>query len=188
MANELEIIFGSKARPKILRYLFQNKEESLSLKEIALKCQLKREVLRNEIKKLQKIRLILEKKQKGSAFFSLNPKFPFINELKSLILAVFPVSLKELKYLFSKIPQIKLLVSSGLFLGEPKSPLDILMVFFRTSKPKISKIIRKIESEIGKEIRWCLMPLDEFKYRDKMRDKFLRDIFDNRHLKVIDKL
>lgn len=188
MNNALEILFDSKARPKILRYLFQNKEESLNLREIIIKCQVERAKAKSELKKFKKIKLILEKKQKGKVFFVIDQKFPFLNELRSLLLSIFPVSIKELKTLFAKIPQVKLLIASGIFTGEAKSPVDILIVFSRVQKPQISKLIRKIESIAGKEIRWCQISLDEFKYREEMRDKFLRDIFENRHQRVIDKL
>ena len=53
---------------------------------------------------------------------------------------------------------------------------------------KIDTIVRKIESEIGRELRYSICDTGDFVYRLNAYDKFVRDILDYPHDKVIDKI
>lgn len=188
MIKELEVLFNSTAMPKILRFFFQNEEGVFSSKEIAKRCQLQGKTAKKEIDKLKKINLLSKKIQKKKLFYNLNLKFSFLRELQTLILCVMPVSSKELASIFKNKKKIKLVVCSGIFLKESKSPVDLLIAGSKTKKSEISKIIKKIEADIGKEIKWSLMDVEEFNYRFEMNDRFLKEIFSHSHKKIIDRL
>ena len=187
MVKQLEILFNSTAMPKILRFFFQNEEDVFSLKEVARRCQLPGKIAKKEVEKLKKINFLSKKVQKKKIFYQLNLKFSFLRELQTLILCVLPISLKELESLFKNKKKIKLVVCSGMFLKEEKSPVDLLIAGSKIKKSEISKIIKKIEGDVGKEIRWSLMEVEEFNYRFKMNDRFLKEIFDHSHKKIIDR-
>jgi len=189
MARELEVLFNSKAMPKILNLFFQNEERGFRVKEVAKRCQIHSKTVKKELEKLRKISLLQRKSQKNKYFYLLNPKFPFLNELRAMIVHGSPLSLKELSYILKRIRGIRLAVVSGIFLkGRRTSSVDLLIVGDKIQKAVLSRAIRRIESQMGKEINWCLMTTEEFKYRIEMNDKFLRDIFDFTHKKIIDKL
>ena len=188
MPKELEALFNSKVRPKILKTFFQNEKALFSLKEIAKRCQIPKKITKKELERLRKIKLFQVKIQKRKRFYSLNPKFLFLSEIRAMIFRMFPLYLADLKSFFRKDKKIKLLVASGIFLQEKKSPADLLFVEDKIKKSRISRKIKKLESEIGKDIKWTLLSGEEFEYRLKMNDRFLRDIFDHAHKKIIDKL
>jgi hypothetical protein len=188
MAKELEVLFNSKARPKVLKFFFQNEGKVFNSREIAKKIQTPQKIIKSELERLRKINLLARKTQKRKHFYFLNPKFPFLAELRTFILKASPLSLKELNYFLKKSRGSKLVIASGIFLQETKSPTDLLIVGDKIQRSKISKIIKKIESNIGKEIRWSLMTVEEFNYRVKIHDRFLKDIFDHSYKKIIDKL
>ncbi len=187
MAKELEILFNSKSLPKVLQLFFQNQDHIFSAKEVAKRCQLNINTTKKELEKLKKINLLEQKKQKKQKYYLLNSKFSFLNELKAMVLSAPTFSLNEIKKSFERISKIKLLLVSGFFLQENKSPVDFLIVGDGVSGFKISKIIRKIESNTGKELRWGLMTEKEFDYRFQINDRFLRDILSHRHKKIIEK-
>ena len=188
MNDELEVLFDSKTKPKVLKLFFQNEGVFFNLKEVSKKCQVSRDKAKREVRSLQKIKLLQVKTQKGKKIFSLNPKFIFLNEIRSMIFRASPLYLGDLKKLFRKDKKIKLVAVSGVFLQEERSPVDILIVGDRIKKSRLSPIIKKLESEVGKEIKWSLMPQEEFDYRFKMHDRFLKDVFDHAHKRIIDKL
>lgn len=188
MAKELETLFNSKARPKILQLFFQNDDYFFTTKDVAKRCQVNRNIAKKEIEKLKKINLLEQKKQKKKKFYILNKKFPFLNELKAMLSSAPIISLREIKKVFEKIPRIKLFLASGVLLQEKKSPIDILVVGDNLPTSKISKAIRKIESNIGKELQWTLMTQKEFEYRFQINDRFLKDILNHRYKKIIEKL
>ena len=86
------------------------------------------------------------------------------------------------------IGRIKLFVVSGVFIGEPKSRVDILIVGEAIKRPKAEKILESISAEIGRDVVYAIMDVEEYEYRYKMYDKFLRDIVDMPHEAVISKL
>ena len=56
------------------------------------------------------------------------------------------------------------------------------------SKRKLDNFLSNVESELGKTVSYTLMETDEFKYRMGMFDRFLRDIFEYPHEKLLNKL
>mgnify|MGYP001102071657 CR=1 FL=1 len=188
MSKELEVLFNSKARPKILKLFFQNEEATFNLKDISKKCQISKRIVQKELKKLRKIKLLKFKIQKRKKVYSLNPKFLFLSEIRAMIFRLTPLYLSDLKPLFRRNKKIKLLVASGVFLQEKKSPIDLLIVGDKIKKSKITRQIRRLESEVGRDIKWSLMTAEEFDYRTEMHDRFLKDIFDHSHKKIIDRL
>ena len=49
-------------------------------------------------------------------------------------------------------------------------------------------MIKNLEAEIGKELRYVYFSTEDFKYRLSMCDKLMRDILDYPHKKVLNKL
>ncbi|MGB4254003.1 MAG: hypothetical protein WBJ22_02715 [Minisyncoccales bacterium] len=197
--EELEILFGSKIRPRILKLFFQNEGEIFDAREVAARCQINISTVKKELEKLKKINLLQKKTRKeksktisGSSrskyFYGLNPKFSLFSELRALILAGPVVPLKDITILFKRESGVQLVVISGVLLKEEKAPVDVLIVSKKPKKAKLLKIIKKIESQAGKEIRWAMMTVEEFHYRFEINDRFLKDIFSHNHKKIIDKL
>ena len=96
---------------------------------------------------------------------------------------------KKILSRLSSAGKLKLVALSGIFLrvGEP-GRVDILIVGEDMNHRKIDRALHAIESEMGKELQYTAMDSREFEYRFGMHDKFLRDIFDYPHEKLINKM
>jgi len=182
--RELEILFSSKARPRLLRFFFLNDKNEFSIKEIKEKTGIGTLTLKRELNLLFKAHFLKKKRKNKGIFFFLNKEFSFFDEFKKIFFKFSPLSFEKIKKMF-KSQNLYLLVVAGEFLSEEKSPVDLLIVGKKRSAPK--KIIKKIEQIYGKEIRWAYLTKKEFDYRFQMRDKFLRDIFDFSHKILIKK-
>ena len=53
---------------------------------------------------------------------------------------------------------------------------------------KFISFIKTVEEELGTELRYVILGTDEFKYRYGMFDRFVHDILEYPHRKVIDKI
>ena len=188
MAKELEILFDSKARPKIINLFFQNMETYFTPKEVAKKTQANSRIVKRELEKLRKIKILLRSRQKKQVFYNVNPNFPFLEELKSFITVASPVSFNDVKKSFAKASKVKILFLSGCFLDEQRSPIDVLIVGDNISGSQISRAIKNIESKTGKELRWSSMTLKEFNYRFQINDRFLSDILNHKNKILINKI
>ncbi|MBI2628134.1 MAG: hypothetical protein HYW71_01700 [Candidatus Niyogibacteria bacterium] len=187
--NILDKLFGSSLRLKIIRIFMLHPEEIFNNKEVAKRVRSSAAAARREITLLKNIDfIVLEKQKKKARGMKLNPLFPFYNALKGLVLNSFSVSRDEITKRIKRLGRIKLIIISGIFLQEKKSRLDLLVVGDGVKKTAMEKVLKWLEAEMGKELDYAFLNEKEFLYRLEMYDKFVRDILDHPHEKLLNKL
>ena len=120
-------------------------------------------------------------------YFRANPNFVLFDEIKALIVKAQILYEKDFVRKLNAIGKVKLLVLTGIFVNNPSTLIDILIVG-KINKPKLVKLIRELEIELGKEINFTVFDSHEFKYRRDITDIFLYGILDGRKLVVIDEV
>lgn len=188
MSEILENLFGSKEKARLLRFFLQNPEPVFDFQEIIKKNMLNSSKAKSELAVLAKIKFLLVRRKKGKLFYQLNQDFNFYPELKNLIAKsnVYP-QCRSLERA-GKIGNIKLVVISGVFINYIKSKADMIIVGDAVSKAKLKNLMASLEAEIGKEISFVLMTMEEFKYRLNMLDKFILEFLEGPHEEVINKI
>ncbi len=196
-------LFGSPARVKILRLFLLNPTEAYDTSLVAEKSKVSTAIARREINLLKKAGVLADKsffkeipsKRKGKTVIKkrvqgavLKPGFPLLVPLKNLIISETPLNRDEITKRLRGVGKIKFLAVSGIFLDEPEARVDILIVGDGLKRRSIESALRAIESEIGHEISYGAFETAEFLYRISVYDKFVREILDFRHDRVIDKL
>lgn len=201
----LEQLFGSAARVKIIRLFLLNPQEFFTQGEISRRCKVTTGAVRREVFLLKKVGLLKEKPEtveniiklkngkiknnkKKVSGISLDLSFPLLNPLKNLVVNSAPVSRNEIAKKIAKAGKIKLIIVSGVFIQDENSRADIMVVGDSLNRGLIERIMRWIESEVGKELAYAVFTSEDFAYRLSMRDKFVRDIMDYPHEKILDKL
>lgn len=119
--------------------------------------------------------------------YQLNLSWPFLAELKNLVLKIAPPAFPNLEKKLKKLGQIKLAVVTGVFLGIPNTRVDIMVVGDNMNFRKFGDFIKNLENNMGLELRYVVLGADEFKYRYNMFDRFVHDILEYPHRKVINK-
>ena len=161
-----------------MRVFYLNSEKPLITKEISKMAKLSSRAVSKESKFLLSIGF-LKKGSKKSLVVS--ETFPLFSALRNLIITASPASRENLLDFFKKHKKIKLVSIGGVFMDSApsESDLDLLVVGNGIKKGAVEKFVKKMESEVGKEINWSFLSLAEFNDRVAMRDKFLRDFFDS---------
>jgi hypothetical protein len=177
-------LFDSVNRVKMMRLFLLNPEISFSTQDISKRSKVTPALLRREIGLLRDAGLI--KKHKNS--WQLDPEFPFTQQLVSLLVNTEPFKRDEIARRFKNTGKIKLVIVSGIFISNEDSRADILVIGDYLKKASIEKIIHNMEAELGRELRYSVLDTEEFKYRIGIYDKFIRDILDYPHEKIINKL
>jgi hypothetical protein len=127
-------------------------------------------------------------------FYHLNPDFDYFEELKSLMLKPSPQEKGELMRKISALGRIRLAIISGIFLAETDSAIDsesladLFIVGDDINRRKLTSFLQSIEAEVGKEIKLSIMDKDEFDYRYRMFDRFVRVLLEGPHEKIINKI
>jgi hypothetical protein len=188
MSEILENLFGSREKARLLRFFLQNPEPAFEFSEVIKKNMIKATKARAELNGLSKIKFVLIRKKGGKTSYQLNQAFNFYPELKNLIAKsnVYPQCRSLARV--GKIGNIKLAVISGVFINYPKSKADMIIVGDAVSKAKLKNLMDTLEAEIGKEINFVLMTMEEFKYRLNMLDKFILEFLEGPHEEVINKI
>ncbi len=127
-------------------------------------------------------------KSGGVKEFKVNEDFTFFRELKSLINKAAPDSLPKFERKIKRVGQIKLLVTTGVFINYSEARVDLLVVGEKINLNRFTKLIKDVESELGQEIRYIILSNQEFVYRYDMFDRFLRDVLESPHQKIINRL
>lgn len=201
MADILEKLFSSSSRIKIIRLFFLNPRKVFSIKEISHRAKVVNSALRREILLLERISFIkrasdyAETRSKTGRIkkerfrgWALNPTFPLLAPLKNLVLNVVPISKAEVLKKLRTAGNIKLVILSGIFIQEDESRVDLLIVGDNIKKNILEKEIRNIEALLGKELVYSVLSTEECTYRLGMYDKFIRDVLDYPHEKILNKL
>lgn len=210
----LEKLFGSKSRVKILKLFLLNPAEKFYIRQLSRDLKLQLNSVRRELENLEKFGILTsdlknearegEKEAAGGPaspahrtgrpagwqekkYFRANSNFVLFDEIKALIVKAQILYEKDFVRKLNSIGKVKLLILTGIFVNNPNSLIDILIVG-KINKIKLVKLISELEVELGKEINYTVFDSQEFKYRRDITDIFLYGILDGRKLVVIDQV
>ena len=197
-------LLGGAERVKIMRFFLHHEDQVTSLHDVTLKTKSKSALVRKELTALSSIGFIekrrartvvtsgtgkkMSSKVKEVNGYKLNTEFPHNQALKDLLFDFHLLDKRELASRFKIIGRIKLFVVAGVFIGDEKSRVDILIVGEAIKRPKAEKVLETLSAELGRDVVYSIMDVEEYEYRYKMYDKFVRDIREMAHELVIDKL
>ncbi|MDP3902211.1 MAG: hypothetical protein Q8Q21_01320 [bacterium] len=206
MNDKISKLFGSSARIKIIRLFMLNSETVYSLKEISQRAKVPAASARREISLLKSIGLVRPKTEKfleelklkdgkiktkkvETSGFVLNQLFPFLFPLKNLVLNSTPLDKEKLIKNLGAAGKVKLMILSGIFTNnEGGSSVDLLLVGDAIKESKLDRALKNVEAELGKEIVYAVFSTKDFMYRYGMYDKFVREIMESPHEKVVNRL
>lgn len=197
-------LFGSIAKVKIMRLFLSNDDMVFDNEEISSRTKVPVATLRKELNALEKISLIkkrifykeiIKKKNKQEVVekkkmsgWVLDTNFSLLAPLKNLLIKGSPLSSKDITDRLKGGGTLKLVITSGVFIQETDSRVDILIVGDNLNNSYLEKAIGILESEIGQELRYSILETADFNYRLGVYDKLLRDILDYSHKKIVNKL
>jgi hypothetical protein len=187
MTDGLQKLFGSPARVKLLRLFLFNPRQSFTLADAAKRARVPDAEARKELRVFENAKLIVRAPRGKGVRYVLNTEFEYTAALQNLLLNA-PERGADIVERIRRTGTLKLVMLSGIFLGEWEGTLDLLVVGDRMKDKKLRDAIRKLEAEIGKEIRYTLLATDDFFYRLNLNDKLVRDVLDYPHQIVLDRL
>jgi len=193
-------LFGGSDKVKVMRLFITNPDLVFDVKEVAKRSKIALPIARREITLLRQLDLIQAKRgmtvtsnlplPTGKKFngWQLNPLFPFLTHLRNLLRADILSRQRELTNRFGRGGKIKLLIVAGIFIQADQSRADLLIVGDKLKRTVIDRVIKTMEAEVGRELVYAVFDTTDFLYRLNAYDKFIRDVLDYPHEKIVDKL
>ncbi len=178
-------LFGSVERVKIMRLFIWNGEATLEVSEVAKRSKSSALSTRRELTILTHLKFLKFKKDVG---YQLNSSFPYLPYLRSLLNSDIGRKRRDISDRFRRCGRIRLIIIAGLFIHADDSRADLVIVGDSLRRGLIEKAIKTLEAEIGRELNYAVFETGDFSYRLEACDKFVRDVLDYPHEKIIDKL
>ena len=183
----LQEIMDSKAGSSILSFFLTAPERSFSVLEVSRRLNLPYFKAAHSLNKLASAGAVKSFAKKGKKYYLVNSKYKLLPEMKSFWVSRGPKYQDELFAAIKRLGEIKAAFLSGIFCGHANLPVDVLLVG-RVNLNKLAEFLKGAEKMMGQEINYSIMSAREFLQRRDTFDKFIKDIFDYRHLTVVDGL
>jgi hypothetical protein len=197
----LEKLFGSAARVKTLKFFLFNTGDIFEKDVIASRTKISPRVLQKELNLLEKIGLIkkksffISKETRGGKIQKIRSRgyetikeHILFNSLQNLLVNNSPMSAQALIQRLSRHGKLKLVIAAGVFIQDPDSRVDLLIVGDDIKENPLKNTILTLESEIGKQLRYTVLTVQDFKYRIGVYDRLVRDILDYPHQIFLDRI
>lgn len=196
--DPLEILFGSQARVKLLRFFLFNPSKEFTFDDISRRARLVRRTARTEMNALERAGVIKKKQiyqeQEGKGKkvrvqgYALNKKFPELQALQTFLFETAPLDGKTVLKHLRTAGKLDFVCIAGIFVRDFEQRLDIMIAMPKLDMKKVENAIRALESEIGIEIRFAAFSTEDLFYRIGMYDKLTREVFDYTHQILVDKV
>lgn len=202
--NTLSLLLGSVLRVKMMRLFLFNPGRPFDIEYMRSKTNVKVKHIEKEISFFKKLGLIKTKKvmknvvfkkgkkviekRKKVSMWVLDQSFKYTEALTEFLVNTHSLENKTIVRRLEKAGRIKAVIVAGVFMGDAESRIDLFVVGDNVKTGSIDRIVRGIESDIGKDIRYAVLSGPDFSYRVNMNDKLVRDVLDFPHTILVDKI
>jgi Fe2+ or Zn2+ uptake regulation protein len=195
----IEQLFGSKTRVKLLQLFFSNPNRSFYVREITRKIDEQINSVRRELSNLLSIGIVKSNAADNHRlYYEVDQEYEYYQPLAMIFgdLKTAPIVEKtskksdknptEIKVtetapehalakLIRATGHIELAILTGQFTRDDISGIDLLIVG-DTNQSKVENFIDELEKSEKKELRYTVMPLDTYKYRIQINDRFIGSV------------
>lgn len=202
--DTLSKIFGSELRVRAMRLFLFNPDGSFDADFVAAKTGEKPKAVEREFESLKRLGLIkstrvfktfAEKRGKKVVHvkravkaWSLDRGFPFAEALSDFLARTNSMEKRSIVKRLEKAGRLKAVLVSGMFTRDGESRLDLFVVADNVKSSAMDRIVKGIESDMGKDLRYAVLSAPDFAYRVSMNDKLVRDVLDFPHEVLVDKI
>jgi len=179
-------ILSSRIRSEIFRMLFGVNGESLHMREIERRSGLSIGTIQQEVKKLLRLNLIMERKDGNRIYYQANKEHPLFAEIRSLVLKT--VGLVDFfRKALEADPNIKLaFVFGSIARHEEKGKSDVdLMIIGDIGLRQLTGLLSGVSGQIGREINPHTLSIKEFLKRKSGKDHFLIHVLESPKIFII---
>jgi hypothetical protein len=178
-------ILDSDKQSGVIAFFLISPPRGFSMKELAKRLHTSERSLKPILNTFERLSLVTEFKKDRQTFYLINEKHKLLPAIKQSLLKNQKHYEDELFSAIKKLGEIKGAFLSGVFVGQSQLPVDLLLVG-KVNLKKLDAFLDNLKKVMGVEINYSVMPLEEFQLRRDTFDRFIRDIFDYRHIVIVD--
>jgi predicted nucleotidyltransferase len=182
--NRLSEILSSRTRAEIFRLLFGIYEGELHVRELQRRSGLNDSTIRQEIRKLVRLDLIVGREASNRIYYRANKANPLYPEIHNLVLKTSGL-VDILRDALDDKRIETAFVFGSIASGEEKAGSDVdLMVIGELGLRALSKLLSAVGETIGREVNPHVLQKSEFRKRLKTRDHFISTVLNSARIFV----
>jgi predicted transcriptional regulator len=183
----IEQLFGSKTRVKLLRLFYSNPNRSYFVREITRTIDEQINSVRRELSNLLSIGIITSDNTNNKLYYEVNQKYEYYEPLKQIFgkgtkkrskkptADATDTTVSEVETELRAVGHVDLAVLTGQFTRDNSAGVDLLVVG-AINPNALQKYVDELEAKEKKSIRYTVMSVADFKYRQQIRDRFVTAI------------
>lgn len=188
----IDALFGSKTRVKLLHLFLNNPGKSFYVREITRLIDEQINSVRRELSNMLGVGIITSDSADNKLYYEVNQRYEYYVPLRAIFAdeaTDAPVEEKKSapwhRYLEDIKDDIRVVLAAGVLVHGSTSSVDLLFVGSIAST-KLKRLVKTIEKTEGREINYSLLSYEEFYYRLSVRDKFITEILNGKHIVLVD--
>jgi hypothetical protein len=193
----IDALFGSKTRVKLLHLFLNNPGQPFYVREITRKIGEQINSVRRELANMINVGIITSDSSNNKLYYQINQSYEYFVPLRTIFGGDIvgdnqgtmgaDVTLSQ-KYsrMIQGVSGIRVAILAGTLVKASTATIDIILVG-EITPAKAKSIVKSIEKSEGREINYSILSYDEFYYRLSVRDKFITEILNDKHIVIVDK-
>lgn len=189
----VEQLFGSKTRVKLLQLFYSNPNRSFFVREITRKVDEQINSVRRELSNLLSIGIITSETTNNKLYYEVNQKYEYYDPLQQIFgggvnkkpKATAGDATEEEESGLRAVGHIDLAVYTGQFTRDNTTGVDFLVVG-EVNPNALAKYVEELEAKENKSIRYTVMSLPDFIYRQQINDRFAVSIMNSKKQVLVD--
>lgn len=190
----VEQLFGSKTRVKLLKLFYSNPNRPFYVREITRKIDEQINSVRRELANLLSIGIISSDNNNNKLYYEVNQKYEYYGPLSTIFgggqgpATTTPTETESTEGAsdLTALGNVELVIYTGQFTRDEKAGVDFVIVG-DVNPTKVSKYVAELEKQEGKELRYAVMTIDEYNYRNQINDRFIALVLASKMQVVFDK-
>jgi DNA-binding Lrp family transcriptional regulator len=183
----LEELLESRPESTLFGFLLVAPPRSFSLFELSKRLGVSERVVLDRALSLIKHGYVKRFSKNGKTYLMLVHNHALFPQIRAGLLKNSKPYEDELFSAIKKLGTVDAAFLSGLFVGQPKLPVDVLLVG-KVVPSKLQEFIENCERMMQQEINYSVMSVAEYRDRRNTFDRFIKDIFDYPHVTVTNKV
>lgn len=189
----IDTLFGSKTRVKLLYLFLNNPGRAFYVREITRRVDEQINSVRRELANMLNVGVIKSDSVDNKLYYEVDQEYKHYKSLQQIFSDKASSSEisseissttdwpKRLKHMTG----LKVVVLSGSFVSGAHSKVDLLIVG-NVPKVKLKKFVKDLEEDEHRSLNYATLKYDDFSYRLGVKDRFVSEIIDGKHVVVLD--
>jgi hypothetical protein len=187
----IDALFGSKTRVKLLHLFLNNPGKAFYVREITRLIDEQINSVRRELSNMLEVGIITSDSADNKLYYEINQRYEYYLPFRAIfadekMASVAVADTKDSQYTaISEVPGLRLAIAAGVLVRGSASSVDLLIV---GDVPAIraKDAVKVVEKHEGREVNYTVLSYDDFYYRLSVRDRFVTQILNGKHVVLAD--